>query len=199
MDEERTATPEETSPRIRRLSRRDALKIAAAGGGVAAAGLLGWLAIRDREPTPGGDAAEKAPTAGGTAPQQQPPEGYTTMPLAEGLMPNPAFWATMLPSGKLLAWVRRKRDMSVIGYELNEAGLLVWRLCDGRRTPEQVAREYAARGGGDEAEAMAFVADLREKGLLVAGGYMVAGPGFPPPAETRRYFRVLGDDEPWMG
>jgi len=103
--------------------------------------------------------------------------------------------AQALPDGGVVTWVHLKDD-SIRVYSLNPQGRFAWRLCDGRRTLEQIGVEFSQRFGGPPGEAQEFVRDLKRKGLVVQGGYMVASAGFPEAPGPRRYLRRLTDEEP---
>ena len=171
---ERSGERDSDSPRIRKLTRRELLKYGAlAGGGVVVAGALLHQLTK--------------------GPAVDVPAGFQKLELTEHRMANPAFAAKPLDDGRLLTWVRRTDD-SVLAYELNPHGRLVWRLCNGRRSLDEIAAEFAQRTGRPGKEARSFAESLAEKGLVAEGGYMVASAQFPDAGGEQRYLRRLGDE-----
>jgi hypothetical protein len=106
--------------------------------------------------------------------------------LPPGLSVNPAFCARAQAEGGGLVWVGRSRG-DVTAYSLNPEGWALWRLCDGHRSRDQIAREFAQQTRRPAAEAEEFLQALQHKGLVVQGGYLVASRNFPEgPQPTRQ-------------
>jgi hypothetical protein len=106
------------------------------------------------------------------------PPGFKKIDLTPRWSVNPAFCAQVLPDRGGVAWTGQENG-SVKAYSLNPEGWVVWRLCDGQRSQEQIGSEFAQQTGRPAAEARGFLRDLQRKGLVVQGGYLVASADFP--------------------
>jgi hypothetical protein len=163
-------------PAVERISRRCFLRLAGAGGAVAALA----PALRC--------AAEEAP-AGGAA---KAPAGAVRLP--EAPSQNPAFRAAPLADGGLAVWTRARGEF--LGYRLNPAGRWVWRRCDGRRSAERIGAMFGKEFTRPGAEAVAFLEKLRKNGVVVCGGFVVPGKGFPKPPPGGAYNLRIEPGEP---
>jgi len=165
-------------PQVRRLRRRDLIKLGIAAGGLTAGGvvLTTWL---------GGNRTEQAAV----------PPGYKKRLLPPVPFPNPAFVPQPLSGGGLLLWTRLKNG-TLLAYSLSPAGRAVWALCDGKRSRGPITDEYARGTGRASKEASGFLAELIGKSVLMEGGYVVAPDCVP---ETPFFSLVSGEVSPPAG
>jgi hypothetical protein len=83
---------------------------------------------------------------------------------------NSARLAIPIQSPRRLRWLFRLPADAKRTFELDETGLLVWRMCDGMNSVRKIASFVAMRGGAkiDEAElaTMKFLQLLEARGLI---------------------------------
>ena len=170
-------------PKVEKVSRRRFLKLglgsAAAVGAAAGGAVLLKRYFKERVP--------------------EVPSGCTLVRLSEMPNENPAFFAKAMPDGTLIVWAWRKPG-DPLAYSLNANARLVWRLCDGRRTETEIFDLYHRKTGRDASEAEQVLKELMEKAVIVKGGYIVSGPGFPvTETSNARYLRRVTAEEMQMG
>lgn len=102
---------------------------------------------------------------------------------------NPGFRVQNVPNGGLLLWSQSPKK-GISAYRVNELGARLWALCDGDRTPEQVAARYTELTARTASEAHAFLNTLLSIGVIVAGAKVVTLGKFPQ-AKAGGCYRVL--------
>lgn len=159
-------------PAINKLSCREFLKFS----GLVVAGVLcapAFLSARSAR-------AEEKPA---------PNTEYKKVKLTSKVMRNPGFMVKELRDGRLMAWVRRPNG-EFTGYSFNTLGRFVWKLCDGNATEKAISEEYSKTFSRPATEVHLFLDELRKKGLLSQGGYVVSSAGFPK-APSGRYLKKM--------
>lgn len=161
------------APDIWEISRRDFLAVAAAAaGGVLAPSALGGAA------------------ADATAPGRR-----ARIKLPDVPSQNPAYLVRESSEQGLIIWTQLP-DREFRAYRVNRRGRQVWELCDGVRTPDVIAAEYARVARRPAAEAVAFLDRLKTFGVVVAGAHIVAEGPFPRPPHGGCYHRRVGAEKP---
>jgi hypothetical protein len=162
-------------PIIERLSRRRFLQLTGAAASLA-------IPMAFAEPGAG--------KRGNAAPAL--PSGAIRLP--DKPSQNPAFRAEALGDGGLLVWTYDRNKFR--GYRFNAVARWVWRVCDGRKTGDELRALYAAVTRRPEAEFEPFLVRLREAGIIAQGGYVVPRGDFPRPGPGGSYNARIDKSEP---
>ena len=107
---------------------------------------------------------------------------------------NPAFAGWPLSGGAVLLATYKQQEF--LGYQLSPTGAFIWRLCNGSRSADEIAKAYTEGTGRPEGEARAFLQELTDLSIVVSGGYVVVAGGFPRAAPGQGYYILVGDQEP---
>lgn len=166
---------QEPNPQILRLSLRQMLLWLGTAGATVVAGFGSATVLRGEE-------------------SPQSPDSSTRFQLPRNPSHNPAFFTRAIPNQEALVWTHGK-GKEMVAYRLNIQGRDIWRLCDGSRTPAQIAAEYEAKTGRPQQEATGFLEQLQNTGVVVTGGFVVSAGRFPrPPAGGCYHAHLLASD-----